>query len=155
MDIHGHSAVAEDRTWDVLHTGSAATFRPSTTSFQNWVHLPIPTPIVLPVPFGDTGKARWAALSAYLTFSTNNAKVIAINLWDGSSRLAEFTELEDDPGSRPVTREYDIPNSEIQIREVNTGIGISVAVRFVQGTNDPRISIISAGFDFAPVLGQV
>lgn len=156
MDTHGHSAVAEESSWSVYHSGSGAYFRPSSSSSQNWIHISIPTPVVLPIPVRPghpAGLARWSALSAYLTCATNDAVVIGIHLWDGNVRIAEFDESWD-PGPGSGTKEWDIPNSEVTPIEVQTGIGISIAVRFEAG-NDPYIGINSAGFDFAPVYGQV
>lgn len=117
---------------------------------SNWVHFPIPTPVVGTFDVISGGKFGWKQLEyrryrvakIFLNFrsASVDAKVISIQLHDGPERIAEFSNL--NYYGENAYKGFTLTKNP----EVHQGICLSVAVEF--GKNLRWIEFHSAGADF-------
>lgn len=101
---------------------------------SSWVHFQIPTPVIVE-------GVRLKASSVLLTFKTSSstARVTAVHVYDGATRIATFENL-NLYGNVGMVR-FTLP----ALTEVVQGLNITVLTSF---TAQSEIDFISAGCDF-------
>src|SRR5271169_1900782 len=103
---HAHSAVLQDKGWNITNIGSLATVTPSISDTQDAVHFSIPTPT-------EVAGASVAVTSVTVRISCGpQAQIVGIYIYDGETTLVKYTGLSE--GS-PTIQNYTwtVPNSTL------------------------------------------
>lgn len=135
---HGHSMQIE-YPGKIQSTWRAGFFirvvgKPNTT---NWFHFAIPTPVIV------NGK-RLSVGSCMLRFKTGGLQAVVrdVHVFDGEKKIVQHNDV-NLTGNHGFER-FNVPNNP----DVHWGLGISIGVTFLNGTNAQRtIEMISAGCD--------
>jgi hypothetical protein len=140
MWTHGHSVHAEDfegKEWTVQRFGpnSRVWSDEGPQGAVSWFHFAVPTPVIVE-------DRRMKILDVQIRFM-GDAVIDAIDVWDGTNRLASFKGLTFTGGEEPQLARLEIPEQP----EVLWGIGISVHVLF-DSIDRTSMNFIAAGADF-------
>jgi hypothetical protein len=153
MWTHGTSVQIEypDIVWKIERRGSSARIiqprppagplpvRPPGTPpppLTNWFHFAIPTPVIV-------ADKRAKLHSVILKFVTSQEKVFVSNvhIFDGPNRIAAYDQVR-------LHGDHGFERFEVRATpEVQWGVGISIAVSFVEGS-ESWIEFMTAGADF-------
>ena len=146
-----HGTIAEAEYPDRLHPapsgvvrrGWGATFTGQVPGEpENWIHIPIPTPVIL-------DDARLNVAKVFVLYKTNYARITNVALWDGARPVTTIDDLD---LSGDHSFEVDAQNSWTLDPpvEIQFGLGLSVRV-LLEGLLDwgPGVILIAtAGADF-------
>jgi hypothetical protein len=136
MWCHGHNLTIEDMgPLQVVRMGNG-THLTSPGAFSTWVHLAIPTAVLV-------NDVRLRVGSIILQFKTGaGARVTAVHVWDGENRIAWWDKL--NLSGVHLLERFDVQGDP----EVKYGLGISMGVQFMPDQMPRTMHIISVGCDF-------
>jgi hypothetical protein len=141
MWIHGHAVRAQREGYALSKTylGWGAVYR---TNGGEWFQIAIPTPVIV-------GSVDTTLQKVFVLFKTGGtAKITAVHLWDGPTKIQEFEGL---ARSGDHSGKLDNDNTwMVTPVHIKWGLGISVYVDFGPPSQIgvPDITFASAGADF-------
>ncbi len=134
MWVHGHSLQVEVPSKGIVERKGFSAKYTANGSETNWLHFAIPTPVIV-------NDARLKAESVLIRFRCEGARVTAIHVYDGETKIAGKDKLNLGSLQWQVER-LNVPGTP----QVKWGLGISILVAF--GPDDHCIEFSGAGCDF-------
>jgi hypothetical protein len=132
--FHGVGVELQSLDWTANRYGFYTTVTPTEKDLFNWVHFPIPTPVIL-----EDEKVK--ASIGHARFATGlDAKIVNFHVYDGETPLIKL-----DTDYSGATQTVDVKIGDIPI---SYGVEVSLGVQFKGTGSENYVNLIGAGVTF-------